>query len=286
MHTLVVAGVQRTVTTTSSIGFPSGGDVLSADLIMHGNPQGYIGTAWIVTLVVWLIGAFTAKRTARRQPTGSRWLDIDEAWMAALFLFWRRLQAGPLARRFVPNASLFAWLGVALTIAGLALAITARLFLGGNWSGTVTIKEGHTLVRGGHTRSCGTPSIPDFCWRYLAQRWDRKDPRADCRDFNLSRAGAQDKFGGTFHDGTIRSELRAISPACEGADAVRLVKSSRATRREELPRREAEAPPRHRGIRPRRAGYPAGSRSARSCKRRPPRAKARREDFSRFPFSA
>lgn len=116
---------------------------------MHGNPQTFIGTAWIVTAVVWLIGAFATKPTARRQPAESRWLDIGEAWMAALLLFRSKLQFGPLAWRFVPNAQTLVWLGVALTIAGLSLAITARLFLGGNWSGTVTIKKGHILVRRG-----------------------------------------------------------------------------------------------------------------------------------------
>ncbi len=49
----------------------------------------------------------------------------------------------------MPNSPAVAWVGVALTLAGIALAIAARLFLGGNWSGTVTIKEGHTLVRKG-----------------------------------------------------------------------------------------------------------------------------------------
>ncbi len=64
---------------------------------MHANPQTFIGTAWIVTVIVWLIGAFATKPTARRQPAESRWLDIGEAWMAALLLFRNRLRFGPLA---------------------------------------------------------------------------------------------------------------------------------------------------------------------------------------------
>lgn len=116
---------------------------------MHGHPQQFIGTAWIVTAVVWLISAFATKPTARQQPARSRWLDIALALMAALLLFRNGLRFGLLAWRFVPRAPLFAWIGVVLTIAGLVLAIAARLFLGGNWSGIVTIKEGHTLVRRG-----------------------------------------------------------------------------------------------------------------------------------------
>jgi protein-S-isoprenylcysteine O-methyltransferase Ste14 len=41
------------------------------------------------------------------------------------------------------------WIGVALVIAGLAFAIWARVHLGSNWSGTVTIKQGHELIRSG-----------------------------------------------------------------------------------------------------------------------------------------
>jgi protein-S-isoprenylcysteine O-methyltransferase Ste14 len=40
-------------------------------------------------------------------------------------------------------------MGLALVIAGLLFAIWARVHLGGNWSGTVTIKQGHELIRSG-----------------------------------------------------------------------------------------------------------------------------------------
>jgi protein-S-isoprenylcysteine O-methyltransferase Ste14 len=36
--------------------------------------------------------------------------------------------------------------GLALTVAGLGLAVWARLALGGNWSGRITFKENHQLV--------------------------------------------------------------------------------------------------------------------------------------------
>jgi protein-S-isoprenylcysteine O-methyltransferase Ste14 len=40
-------------------------------------------------------------------------------------------------------------IGVILVIAGLAFAIWARVHLGSNWSGTVSIKQGHELIRSG-----------------------------------------------------------------------------------------------------------------------------------------
>jgi len=39
--------------------------------------------------------------------------------------------------------------GVALTAMGIAFSIAARAWLDGNWSGTVTLKQGHELIRNG-----------------------------------------------------------------------------------------------------------------------------------------
>ena len=114
----------------------------------------YIEWTWIAIGAVWLIAALAAKPTARREAATSRLLHI--AIMAAVFalLFPRlplgfTLPVGPLAARFVPDSPAIAWMGLALTVAGCAFAIWARLLLGGNWSGSVTVKRDHTLIRQG-----------------------------------------------------------------------------------------------------------------------------------------
>ena len=43
-------------------------------------------------------------------------------------------------------------LGIAITAAGLLFTIWARTYLGRNWSGTVTVKVGHQLIRSGPYR--------------------------------------------------------------------------------------------------------------------------------------
>jgi protein-S-isoprenylcysteine O-methyltransferase Ste14 len=50
---------------------------------------------------------------------------------------------------FLPHNELWLWIGTALTAVGLSLAAAARLWLGGNWSSTVTLKQDHELIRGG-----------------------------------------------------------------------------------------------------------------------------------------
>jgi protein-S-isoprenylcysteine O-methyltransferase Ste14 len=57
-----------------------------------------------------------------------------------------------LAQPFLPPNPIAAVLGVILTAIGLGIAIAARIYLGGNWSARVEIKEDHALIRGGPYR--------------------------------------------------------------------------------------------------------------------------------------
>lgn len=114
----------------------------------------YIEWIWIAVGVVWLIGALMSKRTVRREAVSSSLRHI--AIMAAAFVllfpglpFSARLRVGPLAWRFVPESPVIAWTGLALTVAGCAFAVWARLLLGGNWSSSVTVKQDHRLIRRG-----------------------------------------------------------------------------------------------------------------------------------------
>ncbi len=58
---------------------------------------------------------------------------------------WMRL-------RFLPPGPWVETLGIAITAAGLLFTIWARTYLGRNWSGTVTVKVGHQLIRSGPYR--------------------------------------------------------------------------------------------------------------------------------------
>ena len=62
------------------------------------------------------------------------------------------------------------WLGLVMLAAGLAFAVSARRYLGRNWSGTVTVKQDHELIRSGPYRFVRHPIYTGCCWRCLAQR--------------------------------------------------------------------------------------------------------------------
>lgn len=113
---------------------------------MHPTVSQLITALWIAVGVVWLIGALGTKRTARGEGFGSRLTELLIVIPAAFLLFNGRLSIGFLGWRFVPDTGAAVWTGVGLTALGLVFTVAARLYLGRNWSGRVTIKEDHTLI--------------------------------------------------------------------------------------------------------------------------------------------
>jgi protein-S-isoprenylcysteine O-methyltransferase Ste14 len=114
----------------------------------------YIEWLWSAVGILWLTAGLASKKTARRETASSRLLHIVIMTAALVLLFpslpfSARLPMGPLAWRFVPDSPVIGWTGLAFTVAGCGFAIWARVLLGANWSGSVTVKQDHELVRGG-----------------------------------------------------------------------------------------------------------------------------------------
>lgn len=119
------------------------------DAVAAFQPYRYIYAAWLAAGVVWLVGALAAKPAARTQSAASR--IFHTLLLGLAILLWTRasLRIPFLMQKFLPPAPAIAYAGAILTVAGIAIAIWARFFLGGNWSARVTIKKDHTLVRTG-----------------------------------------------------------------------------------------------------------------------------------------
>ena len=109
----------------------------------------YIQWTWIATGSVWLAASLATKRTARAQSMNSRVIHVAIMAAAFVLLFSSKVATGALAWRFVPASTAIAWAGFAITATGCGFAIWARLLLGSNWSGNVTVKQDHQLVRRG-----------------------------------------------------------------------------------------------------------------------------------------
>lgn len=113
--------------------------------------QVFFPLVWCAWVLTWWAFARNVKATVRRQSPLLRVLDLVLLFAAAA-LFWVQSVPVPwLMARFLPEAQWRFWaaLGAVLTLAGLLFTVWARVYLGRNWSGVVTVKQDHELVTSG-----------------------------------------------------------------------------------------------------------------------------------------
>jgi protein-S-isoprenylcysteine O-methyltransferase Ste14 len=120
-----------------------------SDLSAERAPLRIINYAWLALGVYWLWAARDRKKTERREAPMERLLHIMFMAFGFILLYSPDPRFGALNRRFLPERRSIEMLGAALAIAGVAFAIWARQHIGKNWSGTVTIKIEHELIRTG-----------------------------------------------------------------------------------------------------------------------------------------
>jgi protein-S-isoprenylcysteine O-methyltransferase Ste14 len=111
----------------------------------------FIVVCWWVFVIVWAITALSVKPAKERQGRAGRLLTL------AVFSLGGLLLAGKIPGAMLNGRlwALFRWLwfaGCAITLAGLIIAIWARLTLGSNWSAAITYREDHQLITRGPYR--------------------------------------------------------------------------------------------------------------------------------------
>jgi protein-S-isoprenylcysteine O-methyltransferase Ste14 len=111
-----------------------------------------ITALWVALGIVWFVAAIGAKVTRRRETIRSRISHMVPLMLAVILLSSRRLAGRYLAMPVLPHGLATFWLGFMLVLAGIAFSIAARVSLGGNWSGIVTLKQDHELIRKGPYR--------------------------------------------------------------------------------------------------------------------------------------
>jgi protein-S-isoprenylcysteine O-methyltransferase Ste14 len=109
----------------------------------------YAKWLWTILAAVWLLMAFTTKRTKRRETVLERIRHILPLVIGFWLFFGKTFYLPWLHFRLLPNLPAIWWTGLLLTLLGVGFALWARLSLGSNWSGTVTLKDNHELIRKG-----------------------------------------------------------------------------------------------------------------------------------------
>jgi protein-S-isoprenylcysteine O-methyltransferase Ste14 len=108
-----------------------------------------VPTLWLCWLAYWIVAARGVKDTARHESAGSRLSHHAPLIAGAALLCFPNILGARLEGNFVPHTPTWLWIGSALVVLGLGFAVAARVWLGGNWSSTVTLKRGHELIRSG-----------------------------------------------------------------------------------------------------------------------------------------
>ena len=111
-----------------------------------------IPALWAIWIVGWLLAAIGTKRTQWHETRSAAFWNRAPVLLGTIMLVLPRWLPGALTYRFVPPGPNLPAIGTGLVLLGLLFAAWARIHLGGNWSSTVTVKEGHTLITGGPYR--------------------------------------------------------------------------------------------------------------------------------------
>lgn len=104
---------------------------------------------WLAWAAYWWAMSRDVKATARHESLRSRLLHMIPLALAFALLWLPKLPIAVLGDRIFPPAEWAFWTGAALTLIGLLFSVAARVHLGRNWSGIVTLKQGHELITSG-----------------------------------------------------------------------------------------------------------------------------------------
>lgn len=104
------------------------------------------GGLWLAFVIYFVVAAINTKLTSRSESVRSRAMHVVP-FIIGFSLFF--IQWPLIDHRLWRLTPVLFWISAGITGSGLAFSALARHWLGSNWSGIVTVKESHTLVRKG-----------------------------------------------------------------------------------------------------------------------------------------
>ncbi len=122
-------------------------------MLDHADVQWIVLGMWLAWALYWFVNAFGNKRSVYTQSWGSRLSYIAFGFASAFLIVHVDATHVQIFRENLATQLA----GIAACVAGFAITIWARIILGGNWSGLITLKENHELVRSGPYRFARHP---------------------------------------------------------------------------------------------------------------------------------
>ncbi len=178
---------------------------------------------WLSWAAYWWLASRGGKPAERREPLGSRLLHLLPLLLAG-WLLWAERVPGPLLNaRLFPWAPWEFWAAALVTATGLLFAVWARVHLGRNWSGTVTIKHEHELVASGPYALVRHPIYTGLLLALIGSAMARGEWRgllavlvawaALWRKLRLEERWMAERFGEQY--GAYRKRVPALVPFCK-----------------------------------------------------------------------
>jgi protein-S-isoprenylcysteine O-methyltransferase Ste14 len=118
-------------------------------LLTQVQSQHALAYVWAIFGIYWFGSGLRTKAAKTSEFPGWRVLRLGILFLTFALLFAVWMSIGFLGVRFVPVRPIIYQSGFVAALAGIILALWARLHLGRNWSDKVILKMNHELVRSG-----------------------------------------------------------------------------------------------------------------------------------------
>jgi protein-S-isoprenylcysteine O-methyltransferase Ste14 len=181
------------------------------------SPFSISAALWIAFMIYWSVAAGQTVPTKSRESRESRRVH-ERLFKAALLLMF--VPVPGLDRRVLPVGSWVVVTGVIVHVASFLLAISARRHLGRFWSGEITQKVGHQLVRTGPYRLVRHPIYTAILGMFVGMAIVSGDlhafvavaviTAAYLRKIRIEERNLSELFGATYDD--YRRATRALVP--------------------------------------------------------------------------
>lgn len=128
--------------------------------ILHFISVHFITMCWWLFILVWAVSAFFVKPIAERQSWDGKLVVF--AFLTLTFMLLGKIPWRGLNAPILPGGSIFRRPACILTFMGLTVSVWSRVYLGANWSGSASYREGHELIQHGPYRFVRHPMYTGF----------------------------------------------------------------------------------------------------------------------------
>jgi protein-S-isoprenylcysteine O-methyltransferase Ste14 len=179
-----------------------------------------IPVLWAIWWGYWFVSSRNVHCTTKSESSMSRGIHLVLVCGAFVLIAIPAFRVGPLSWHWLPRLRFVFFFGAAVLVASLILAVWARRHLGQYWSGTITVKEEHRLIRSGPYCFVRHPIYTGFVGGMIGTAIAQGELRgifsvllliaAYLRKIRIEEKWLVERFGQTYVD--YRKKVKALIP--------------------------------------------------------------------------